>query len=96
MPGSNLNVIGYTPGRESTMQTLKRKATARADRKKEGERQKARKRKEKKHTNTHTRISVYNSASSSPPPPLIFRQLPSLLVNSFNNLYHFQKTFCFS
>lgn len=36
---------------------------------------------EKKH-------SEHNSALS-----LIFRQLPFLVVNSFNNLYHFQKTF---
>lgn len=32
--------------------------------------------------------SEHNSALS-----LIFRQLPFLVVNSFNNLYHFQKTF---
>ncbi len=42
-------------------------------------------------TRTHTRTTLYNSSVS-----LIFCQLPSFPVNSFNNLDHFHKPlFCF-
>lgn len=71
-------------------------AQRRGKKKEEGkDREKEEGKGKKKKTKKNRRISVYNSASL-PMLALIFRQLPSLLVNSFNNLYHFQKTFCFS